>query len=115
MALSFDALSNAVSLIGPHVTLVGTAVILFLWASAEYLLRKPPVQWVAKGGREVWLRGLGTLPRLALVGALLLLWIPREYDYANKDAGAGECALRLLLPPNYSPPNPIAPPRRLFA
>lgn len=77
-----DAVSNAVSLVGPALTYVGSLIVSVLWVSAEFFLKTRPVRWVVSGGQEIRLRSLGIKPRLALAGAILLLWIPRVVDPA---------------------------------
>jgi len=79
-----DSLSNAITLIVPYVTYLGTPLLIFFWLLAEYVLRKFPLRWVAKGGRGVRLQRLGALPRCAILGAVLLLWVPRTVDKDQK-------------------------------
>jgi hypothetical protein len=72
----FDAIMNAVQLITRPVSLIGTLVLLAAWGGIELLLRRRGIDWRLNSGVTVRLQRLGDQPRLALCGAVLLLWVP---------------------------------------
>jgi WD40 repeat protein len=80
-----DTLSNAVSLITPPVTTAGSVLLAGAWLIAEILIRRRALPWIASGGQQVAIKSLGLKPRLALLGALVFLWIPRVFS--NPAAG----------------------------
>ena len=53
-----------------------TLLLLVAWGGTELLLRRRGLNWRLNSGVTVRLQRLGNQPRLALCGALLLLWIP---------------------------------------
>ena len=71
-----DSISNAMSLITPARALVGSAILVLGWAALEFAIRKHPLTWIGKDGKPLRVIGLGLQSRLALAGALLLLWTP---------------------------------------
>lgn len=94
-----DSISNALSLVTPVATLVGTGLLLVVWAGLEAWLRAHPVRWVVSSGVETSLTRLGTRPRWGLAGAVALLWLPRLI-------GAPE---PLPVPPASQAPRPSLP------
>lgn len=75
-----SAISSAVSLIIPTVTYFGTILGLVLWLIIELLIKLRGIEWAAKDGQRARLHSLGAKPRLAIIGAILLLWLPRLVD-----------------------------------
>ncbi len=75
-----DAVSNAISLISPPFTYIGSAVLLVLWLLAESAAMFFGIPWLVRGGQRVRYKALGPQIRLGLIGLLVLLWIPRLGD-----------------------------------
>lgn len=75
-----DAVGNAFALVSPSATYVGTGVIVVGGSLAAILIRRFPLRWVVRGGKEVRLKRLGVQIKLALLGMLVLLWMPRLVD-----------------------------------
>jgi len=71
-----DSIGNAVTLITPSITVVGTLLILTAWLLTELMLKRSPVRWSTKDGHII-IKKLGWKVRLSLVGMILLLWVPR--------------------------------------
>lgn len=70
------AVNDAKAIITPQVTYTATAVTLALWVLVEVLIRRRLLRWSTSKG-SAHFTGLGTKSRLAVVGAILLLWVPR--------------------------------------
>jgi tetratricopeptide (TPR) repeat protein len=108
-----DAINNAVTLISPTTTLTASALLIASWLLAEFLLRRLPLRWLTKGGKEIRIRRLGVKPRLIVVGALALLWIPRLTDSVIRDrthkypSGASEKRNNLSFSREASPSHKI--------
>jgi hypothetical protein len=75
-----DSTTTALALIPPALTYWGSAVLPLLAVGFHLSFRRRPVRWVAKGGRELRITGLGPQPILGVLGAILLLWVPRLSD-----------------------------------
>ncbi len=75
-----DAISNAISVISPPITYFGSVAIVLLWIIAEQLLRKYPLRWIISERQGIRIKSFGVKPRLALLGIIALLWIPRLVD-----------------------------------
>ena len=81
----FDAINNAIVIVTPIVTYVGSLFILIIWCSTELTLWYRPLKWNFKSNQSVRITGLGTKPRLAILGAIFLLWVPRLVNVAATD------------------------------
>lgn len=81
-----DSVTNATNLISRRLTYYGSAAVLVTAATAHLAMRRRPLRWIARGGREVRLSGLGRSSLLAVVGAILLLWTPRFLDTKERIA-----------------------------
>jgi len=75
-----DAISNAVAIITPFLTVAGTVLIALAWAGIQVSLRWRPTMWQTANGTRVRLRSLGSATTATLIGAILLLWAPRIRD-----------------------------------
>lgn len=75
-----DAISNAVSLVSPSFTYIGSAILATLWLLTELAAILFGIPWVTGGSRKVRFKSLGPKLRLGLLGVLILLWIPRLGD-----------------------------------
>ncbi len=80
-----DAASNAISLISPRVTYLGTAAFLGVALAAEALLRRHPIRWVVNG-QATNIRRLQAIPLATLLGMVLLLWVPRIFEIRSPPA-----------------------------
>jgi hypothetical protein len=80
-----DSMSNAVSLVQPMFTYMGSLALIFLWALTELILRKRPLHWIIDSGATVRLQKLGAKPRLMIMGIIILLWIPQIVDLKNHE------------------------------
>lgn len=116
-----DALSNAVTLITPRVTYVGSAALALTGLLAHISFRHRPISWVARG-QLVRIRGLGLVPISVLSGMLTLLWLPRVVAYEKPHlqrasatgVAAAPTALATAAPtrvPSPTPPRATAPAR----
>ncbi len=85
-----DAVGNAITLIPPFVTYGGTIIIVAVTAGLYLLLKKRPLTWVVHGGRAIRVTRLGRRPLLALLGATLLLWVPRVARTNDRETGAAD-------------------------
>lgn len=72
-----DAISNAVSIISPMVTYAVSIIILSVMLIQKPVLSRYPVNWKISNGQVVQLRQIGIQMKLALLGVLMLLWLPR--------------------------------------
>lgn len=78
-----DAVSNAISIIKPPVTFVGTLVLVVFWIGAEVV----GFRVVERDEEDSAAKGLGIKRRAFLVGMIILLWLPRIFgnDLTPKD------------------------------
>jgi hypothetical protein len=83
------ATSNAISLITAPITYYLSPILLILWIFAEIFLRTRRLRWVLTGNQEVIIRGLGLRYRMAIVGAIMLLWVPRLFDVSASERATG--------------------------
>lgn len=72
-----DATGNAIALVTPRATYIGTASAAVAWIAIQLYLQRTPVRWVSSTGPDVRIRRLGWQPKFCLIGLLLLLWVPR--------------------------------------
>lgn len=75
-----DAFSNAFTLITPSATYIGTVTIIAGGSVAAVLIRRFSLRWISKGGKVIRLKRLGVQLKLALLGMIILLWVPRLTD-----------------------------------
>jgi hypothetical protein len=78
-----DSLSNAVAIVSPKVTYTASAIVIASWVFVESTIRLFRPSWVGVGNTRFRLHSLGPQIRLAIVGILALLWIPRLGDIPN--------------------------------
>lgn len=71
------AINNARAIITPVVTYTATVVTVALWILSEILIAQGFVSLVMSKSQPTPIKRLGPQPRLAIVGAVLLLWVPR--------------------------------------
>ncbi|MGH7454994.1 MAG: hypothetical protein ACRENG_26795, partial [bacterium] len=76
----FDTLVNTLLLVTPRMTYISSTAIIGIWAFLEMLLKRRGLLWHAKDGQPVRIRGLGNKVRGALIGVIILLWLPRVAD-----------------------------------
>ena len=81
-----DAIGNALAIVTPSITVIGTIVFLAVWGLAELVIRVRRPRWRLDGGQPARLTALGLQPRWFVLGAILLLWIPRGVDYLKQRA-----------------------------
>jgi len=72
---ALDSYFNAV-LIPFRARVATTAVLMVAWALGERWLRLRPIPWRATSGEITTVTSLGVAQRAALVGAILLVWLP---------------------------------------
>jgi hypothetical protein len=75
-----DAIANALLLVTPSITYIFSIAIIGIWAFVEMLLKKRAVLWHAIDGQPVRLLRLRNKARGALIGVIVLLWLPRIAD-----------------------------------
>ena len=75
-----DALANALQLVTPTGTYVGTMLLIVLTFGAHLLMKRRGVPWQYDSGIGVRLKGLGPSQLCFIVGIILLLWYPRAKD-----------------------------------
>jgi hypothetical protein len=92
-----DAISNAVSLITPQATYVGSAVLIVGWLLTEALASLFGIPWVS-GGQPTRIRRLGPQVRFGLFGMLILLWVPRLGDLPRSDKTIPSVGINLVNP-----------------
>lgn len=80
----FDAISNTVTLVTPLVTYVGTVILLLSFLIFELRLKRRPIPWISKDNQIVRLKSIGRSLRYALLGMVLLLWLPRMLNYPKQ-------------------------------
>ena len=73
---SFSAIRDALPLVNPWTTYIGTGLIVVTGACVQFYLTRHPLAWVTRG-HESRITRLGIRPIFVFVGALVLLWIPR--------------------------------------
>jgi hypothetical protein len=78
------AVKNASAVVTPMVTVVGTALCLLAWFTAEIVIRVVRPTWVFPSGQRARLTAFGLRPRWFLIGFVLLLWIPRAADFVRQ-------------------------------
>lgn len=76
----FDTIANTWLLISPRITYIFSTVIIGTWAFLEMLLKKHGVLWLTKDGQQIRIRRLGNKVKGALIGVIVLLWLPRVAD-----------------------------------
>ncbi len=81
----FDTIANTLLLVTPRMTYIFSIAIITIWAFLEMLLKKRGVRWLTKDGQPVRIRRLGNKARGALIGVIVLLWLPRVADILGFD------------------------------
>lgn len=73
------AVRNAIFLIPPIVTYIGSAVLILSWLALQVYASARGIPWVRRDGahRVKW---LGLQPALAFLGVAFVLWSPRVYE-----------------------------------
>jgi hypothetical protein len=80
-----DALSNAVALVTPLVTYIGTPIVFFSFVIIEVRLRRHPVPWITKDGQKILLTSVRhSSLRFYFLGMVLLLGLPRFFSYPKQ-------------------------------
>ncbi len=75
-----DSISNSIALISPRVTHIASAVIIVSWVFVEFTIAMFRVPWIGIHSTRFRLLHLGPQTRLAIIGILALLWVPRLGD-----------------------------------
>jgi hypothetical protein len=75
-----DWINNAISIVTPKVTYIGTCCYVVVWLTAELISKVRGIQWKSSTGGSFRVKSLGVKLRLAMLGGILLLWIPRVID-----------------------------------
>ena len=78
-----DAVSNAITIITPSITYIGTLLILLCWLLAFVFLKYKPIRWVARNGQLIRITKLNSKFYFLLAGFILLLWIPYFINSSN--------------------------------
>jgi tetratricopeptide (TPR) repeat protein len=78
-----DATSNAVTLINPELSIPLSIIILIIWITLELILKIHPTLWIVKGQKAL-ISKLGIIPRCALLGAIVLVWIPNIFPFTQE-------------------------------
>jgi hypothetical protein len=76
-----DALSNAVSLVTPRTTYLGTVLLVVGLLATNLLLRTWPLPWYT-AGVQIRIKNTGPKTTAVIVGMIALLWLPRWFDHA---------------------------------
>jgi hypothetical protein len=80
-----DAMSNAIALVTPLVTYIGTPIVFFSFVIIEARLRKHPVPWRSIDGQIMLLKSVRhSSLRFYFLGMVLLLWLPRIFSYPKQ-------------------------------
>lgn len=72
----FSAIRNALALVNPFTTYIGTILIIVVGISVHLYLSRHPLPWVTRG-HEIRITRVGRAPILGFIGACVLLWVPR--------------------------------------
>ena len=75
-----NAVTNALLLITPIVTYIGTSLVVLITISVQVLLKYRGLPWRYPQGSPLRLRGLGPQTVCFALGIVLLLWYPRAKD-----------------------------------
>lgn len=81
-----DAVSNSLSLISKRVTYLLTAIIITAAIATHFYLKKHPLTLTNESGGIELYKGLNRKAFAALLGVIIMLWIPRLFDMRT-DAG----------------------------
>lgn len=69
-------INDAKTLITPQVTFIGSAIILIFWVGAEIVSKFYRLRWSTENNSQIRIKKIGVKPRLAILGAISLLWLP---------------------------------------
>lgn len=72
-----DSLANTFLLITPRITYISSIVILGMWVPFMVLLKKHGLVWFTKDDQQVRIRRLQVKVKGAVIGIMILLWLPR--------------------------------------
>lgn len=75
-----DSLANALQLVTPLTTYIGTLALMIAATAAHLVMKRWGVPWQYDPGTEVRLKGLGPSQVCFVIGIILLLWYPRAKD-----------------------------------
>ena len=101
-----DAVSNALSIVTLPVAVTGTVLIATALAVSILIMRRRPLRWVVKGGKEIYIRKLGVQPILGAVGMIVLLWVAQYINGITKKDVKLDNVHGLLTPAtDLNPPN----------
>jgi hypothetical protein len=81
-----DAISNSLSLISKRATYILTAVVIIAACAAHLWLKKRPLTIIKDNGEPDLYRGLDLKVVGALIGIVIILWIPRLFDTTTPDS-----------------------------
>jgi hypothetical protein len=71
-----DTFSNALSIITPPITYIGSVFLAVLWGVTSWFLARKGLRWVV-AGQMIVLRRLGPIHLASVLGVLFVLWLPR--------------------------------------
>lgn len=117
------AINDAVELITPLVTYVGTIVIVVSWGFAQWWLRRYPIEWKDKGGHVVTIRKINRGFFLPILGMIVLLWVPRiikpkptvdDLAEVAPPASTHSPTSVIVSPTSFVTPQPTVSPTSLF-
>lgn len=80
-----DSISNAITLVTPPLTYIGTAMALTLLPIIHFHLKRRPLNWLAKNGQISPITGLGPKPIFMTLGMVVLLWVPRIWTIESSN------------------------------
>lgn len=75
-----DSIANTFLLITPRITYISSIAIIGIWVSLMVLLKKRGLVWFTKDDQQVRIRRLRVKVKGAVIGIMILLWLPRVAD-----------------------------------
>lgn len=92
-----DAINNAIGLITPAVTAVGTALLILVFTIAKIQLRHSHILWITNDGQKIHIRSLELKYYFLLMGVLAALWLPRLINTNLSTPLAARSDVELIL------------------
>jgi hypothetical protein len=86
-----NAVTNALLLITPTVTYIGTSFVVLIAVALQVVLKHNGLPWRYAQGRPLMLRGLEPQAVCFVLGIVLVLWYPRAKDLYEEMGGGGDC------------------------
>jgi hypothetical protein len=91
------AISNSIAIATWRVTLWGTCIVLAAWLTIEIAARYRLLTWVF-GTHPTVIRAFGPRPRILMIGAVAVLWIPRAVEILGFSSAAAPEVQAIFFP-----------------